>query len=189
MAQQTFEIEILSVGQPTFTKTARGGYNSLEIAYKNHTFEGKVEGKKLVDFNDKDVFAFFKGLTPGARIIVTKEKGEADQYWKWVGAAYASEAQAAASGTGAASTPVSASSDTTAGAGQTSAGRGKVTGSNYETAEERAKRQVYIVRQSSLGAAIELFKVAGNTAVQARDVIEMAKVFEAYVFEKSEIPF
>ena len=59
-------------------------------------------------------------------------------------------------------------------------GGGKVIGSNYETAEERARRQVYIIRQSSLGTAVELLGSGASVA----DVINTAKQFEAYVFSK-----
>jgi len=61
----------------------------------------------------------------------------------------------------------------------TSAGTAKPTTSpksTYETPEERAKKQVYIVRQSSITAAIGVGKK--NVA----DVIATAKEFEAYVF-------
>jgi hypothetical protein len=56
--------------------------------------------------------------------------------------------------------------------------------STYETAEERAKKQVYIVRQSSIGHAIELAKhnsPKGNSSFT--EVLELAKIFENYVFD------
>ena len=53
----------------------------------------------------------------------------------------------------------------------------RVTGSNYETKEERAARQVYIIRQSSLATAVDLLGQGASTDT----VIETAKVFEAYV--------
>lgn len=52
--------------------------------------------------------------------------------------------------------------------------------SNYETPEERAKRQVYIVRQSSISSAVEaatLLKLKSK-----EDILNLAKYFEAYVF-------
>lgn len=182
MATQQLHIEILTVGTPVFTKTARGGYNSLEVAFKNHSFEGKVEGKKLVDFNDKAVFEFFKGLKQGDQVLVTKEKGETDQFWRWVEASLSD-------GTVPAKAPQASPEVNTSGPSKPVGSTGRVTGSNYETPEERAKKQVYIVRQSSLTTAIELFKAVGNQNIQATDVIEMAKVFEQYVLEKPEIPF
>ena len=50
--------------------------------------------------------------------------------------------------------------------------------STYETPEERAKKQVYIVRQSSITAAINY----RGTKVSIEDIITTAKQFEAYVF-------
>lgn len=52
--------------------------------------------------------------------------------------------------------------------------------STYETPEERAKKQVYIVRQSSITAALTYL---GDTKkMSINDVIAVAKQFEAYVF-------
>lgn len=56
--------------------------------------------------------------------------------------------------------------------------------STYETPEERAKKQIYIVRQSSIGHAIELAKhnsPKGNSSFT--EVLELAKLFENYVFD------
>lgn len=185
MATQQFDLEIINVSPAVFTKTARGGYNSMEIAYKNITFENKVEGKKLVDFNDKAVFEFFKGLKNGDKVTVTKDKGDNDQYWKWVGADFTGNSQGTSAGT--ANAPVQQSS-TNAGTDNSVVTRGRVTGSNYETSEERAARQRYIVRQSSVGAAIELLK-ANGAPFDTGNVIDVAKQFEAFVFDKGEIPF
>lgn len=50
--------------------------------------------------------------------------------------------------------------------------------STYETPEERAKKQVYIVRQSSITNAIAL---KGNKA-SVEEIINVAKQFETFVF-------
>lgn len=57
--------------------------------------------------------------------------------------------------------------------------------SNYETAEERAKRQVYIIRQSSLTNAIAMLAAAGDkkTPINPDTVIGVAKKFEAFVLD------
>lgn len=54
--------------------------------------------------------------------------------------------------------------------------------STYETPEERAKKQVYIVRQSSISAAVDMLAANGGKKTTAKEVIEVAKEFEAYVF-------
>lgn len=56
-------------------------------------------------------------------------------------------------------------------------------GGNWETAEERAKKQVYIVRQSSLTNAIALLASNGAKKNTPEEVIKIAKQFEAYVFD------
>jgi hypothetical protein len=63
---------------------------------------------------------------------------------------------------------------------------GKVLGSNYETPEERARKQRYIVRQSSLTAALGIFTLNKEKAT-TEDIISVAKAFEKYVFEEDAI--
>jgi hypothetical protein len=179
MAQKQIEIEVISVGNPSFVKTARGGYNTLEVAYKNLSFSGKVEGKKLVDFTNQALFNEIKALQQGEKVVVTQQKGEEDKYWNWVSIGKGAEAPAQQS---LPSTEVT-KSETTYRAGRTS---------TYETSEERARRQIYIVRQSSISAAIAYLE--GNKLLDGgklQDVLDVAKQFEQYVLnvEKSEIPF
>lgn len=59
--------------------------------------------------------------------------------------------------------------------------------STYETPEERAARQVYIIRQSSLATAVNILSV-GAKAVGVSDVLQTAKVLEDYVMGKSGDP-
>lgn len=54
--------------------------------------------------------------------------------------------------------------------------------STYETAEERAQRQVLIVRQSSLSSAATVLTAGAKTPPNGATVIELAKQFEQYVF-------
>lgn len=56
--------------------------------------------------------------------------------------------------------------------------------SNYETPEERAQRQVYIIRQSSISSAVAMLVGAADkkTPVNSDNVLAVAKRFEAYVF-------
>lgn len=63
----------------------------------------------------------------------------------------------------------------------------KVIGSNYETAEERAIKQRYIVRQSSLANAIAYYNASlDKPTLHVEDIITIAKQFEEYVFEPAE---
>lgn len=51
--------------------------------------------------------------------------------------------------------------------------------SNYETPEERAQKQVYIIRQSSISSAVALAATMKFKSVQ--DVLAVAKEFEGFV--------
>lgn len=64
---------------------------------------------------------------------------------------------------------------------------GKVLGSTYETPEERAKKQVYIVRQSSITAALGYFTLNKATKASTEDILAIAKEFEKYVFASTEL--
>jgi len=54
--------------------------------------------------------------------------------------------------------------------------------STYETPDERAKKQVYIVRQSSLSAALNFSELTGNKKATKEDIVNLAEFFEAFVF-------
>lgn len=156
-------INIVDVGAPN-THAAKNGrsYQSIEVTYKNES--GQVANKKLMSFSNPSVFNYIKELEKGAQVNVTTTK-DANGYWQWTGIG----------GDGSVATP---QTKAPAQAG------GRVTGSNYETKEERAARQVYIIRQSSLSTAVDLL----GTGSKVADVIATAKEFEAYVFAKDANP-
>ena len=152
-------INIVDVGAPN-THAAKNGrsYQSIEVTYKND--QGQTQSKKLMSFSNPTVFNHIRDLTKGDALNVTTEK-DANGYWQWTGIGgdnAVSETKQATPATG-----------------------GRVTGSNYETKEERAARQVFIIRQSSLSTAVELL----GTGSKVTDVIATAKEFEAYVFSKA----
>jgi hypothetical protein len=154
-------INIVDVGAPN-THAAKNGrsYQSIEVTYKNE--QGQVANKKLMSFSNPSVFNYIKELTKGTQVNVTTTK-DANGYWQWTGIG----------GDGSVATPESKP-----------ATGGRVTGSNYETKEERPARQILIVRQSSLSSAVELL----GTGKSVADVIATAKQFEAYVFGSEANP-
>ena len=167
---KTIAIEVIDVATPTFVKTAKGGYNIVEIAYKE---DGKVSGKKIVDFANPEVYKAVLELKAkdAATVVIEKEAGrDGKEYWQWKSVTPGAIQQVSDS------TAQSASSTPSA---RTPAGR--VTGSNYETAEERAAKQVYIVRQSSITAALKYFEQT-NADVTVNDVITLAETFKEFVF-------
>jgi hypothetical protein len=156
-------INIIDVGQPN-THAAKNGrnYQSIEVTYKAEN--GQVANKKLMSFSNPSVFNHIKGLSKGATLNVTTTK-DANGYWQWTGIGGDNEV-----------------ADTTQ--SKPASGGGRVTGSNYETKEERAARQVYIIRQSSISSAVE-FLGSGKTV---DEVLAVAKQFETYVFAKDANP-
>jgi hypothetical protein len=158
-------INIVDVGTPSTKASSNGrSYQEIEITYK--TENGQVANKKLMSFSNPSVFNHIKGLAKGEVVNVTTVKN-AKGFWDWTGIGNEGDASVATQ-----------SKPATAQAG------GRVTGSNYETKEERAARQVFIIRQSSLSTAVELL----GQGKSVDEVIATAKQFEAYVFSKDPNP-
>lgn len=158
------QITIIDVGTPN-THAAKNGrtYQSMEVTYKDE--QGKVNNKKLMSFSNPGVFKHISGLAKGDSVNVNTEKDQ-NGYWQWTsinegGAPQMAQQSAAAPAT-------------------------RVTGSNYETKEERAARQVLIVKQSSLSTAVAALAVGAKSAPTASDVIAYAKQLEEYVMGKPQ---
>tara|TARA_R110001599_G_scaffold12749_2_gene59389 strand:+ start:536 stop:1081 length:546 start_codon:yes stop_codon:yes gene_type:complete len=152
------------------THTAKNGrqYQSIEIMYKND--QGQAQSKKLMSFANPAVFKAAQDWAKGDVVHVSTEK-DANGYWQWTAVGGADEV----SDTRSDSAP--------AAQGNASTAKTRVTGSNYETKEERAARQVMIVRQSSLSNAVATLAIEGSQA-SANDVISLAKLFEGYVLDE-----
>lgn len=151
--------------------TAKGSYQVIELAYKNKSFQDKLEGKKVMSFSNKDVFKVLQEAKFGDTFNVSRVKNDKG-FWDWTALSSTGNAPAqsnAGSGTMAPHKPV-------APVGNTSPK------STYETPEERAARQVLIVRQSSISSAVEF--ACANKVKDEKEVIRLAKAFEAYVFGK-----
>lgn len=145
------------------TKTGKT-YQEADVAFKNNTFQGKVEGKKVLSFGAQaEAFKVLAVAQPGETYevnVVKNEKG----YNDWISMAKAGVAEQAA---GAISAPRAAAA-------------GAQRSSSFETPEERAQRQVSIVRQSSLGHAVATLSV-GAKKLEPADVIKVAKQYEDFV--------
>lgn len=163
-------IEVLS-STVTTVPTAKGSYQVCELAYKNRTFQNKVEGKKLMSFSEKEAFATLQNANNGDVFTVTRVKDEKG-YWKW-SAATAGESAAASQ----------TASDAPGKAPNWSGNPSPK--SNYETPEERAHRQVMIVRQSSISSAVAMLTVNNKKHITVNEVIDAARMFEAFVMGKS----
>ena len=156
------QITVLNATKTQATSKAGKPYTYLEIAYKGS--DGQVKGKKIMPFGEsKPVFDSLATAGSGEFFDIGVVKNEASGYLDWMSAKKSD---------GSAATQPAATAAPAAG--------GKVTGSNYETADERAKKQVYIVRQSSITAALSY--IGDTKKVSIADVIDVAKQFEAHVF-------
>lgn len=153
-------VKVVSVNREDVpNKNGKGTYGKLTVAYRND--QGKLAEKPLLSFTNPAVFKAFEGANPGDEINVKSEK--VGDYWNWTGLLTGDEAP----------------QHTTMG---TSSPATKSTGSTYETKEERALKQRYIVKQSSISAAVAILTVGAKSAPSTKDVIALADEFVDYVF-------
>lgn len=138
------------------------GYMRAEVKF---TREGKDETRKILSFASPAVFASLTAFkTFPVDVNVRMEKNEKTNYWDWKEI----EIQ-----------PKMEQNETAQ-----ATTRGVTYKSTYETPEERARKQVYIIRQSSVSTAVELAKAQApkGTTKSVEEVILEAKVIEKYVF-------
>ena len=160
------KIEIINV-QSSSKPAKNGTYTQLDVAFKNLTFGGKVEGKKIMSFTNKEVFATQQKATTGQVYEVTVEKE--GQYNQW--------------------TKISLDGGTSTGLMTDGIPKANTSPkSTYETPEERANRQRMIVRQSSLSNAIDTLSVnPGKDKLRIEDVLQVAGTYFDWVMEKEII--
>lgn len=163
-------ITILSTQTINTTSKAGKPLQQLEVAYKNNTFGGKVESKKLFGFGaNKPAFEALTGAAQGSSFDISVTKNDAG-YNDWTSCKPAGAASPSAnSGAPAASNPGSTTVKST-----------------YETPDERAKKQVYIIRQSSISSAISALGVGAKSAPTSDAVLQLADVFFQWVMQDPE---
>lgn len=165
------KIKIIAVSQETKTSSKGTPYQLLSVTFINKTFRDKTETKNLLPFGSQE--AAFKVLSQAQagdfyEIQVTKnDKG----YNDWVSCKPITEAEVGS--------PAPAT-------GGTRSPGGSASGRDYETREERAAKQVYIVRQSSIDYAIKTLTPGAKAALNPEDVLAVAKVFEQFVFSQPD---
>jgi len=164
------QITILSVSVE-HVPGKNGGYDKAEVAYKDA--DGKVAGKNLVSFNAPEAFAVVKASGNGDVLDVTTEK-DAKGYWQWTKVVKLDAAQVAAAPK-AADAPVG------------KAGANPTPKNTYETPEERAFKQLCIVRQTGIERALNTLQVLTGDKFTVEDVIAVARQYEAYVFEEKKV--
>ena len=136
-------------------------YSKASVAY---SFNGEARTQNIMSFANPDVFKKVQELV-GQETEVTLVKNAAG-YNEWSAIGDVGSSPASSEGP----TPVGLA-----------AAAVRVTGSNYETPAERAIKQVYIVKQSSISNAIA-FCAATNADPTIQGVLDIAQQFVDYVF-------
>lgn len=140
----------------------RKKYGKAVIEY---TYNGEARKQNVMSFTNPEVFKKVQELT-GATVEV--EVGKNDKgYSEWR------------------SVSVSGNPGSVA-AQQSAAPATRVSGSNYETREERAARQVLIVKQSSLSAAVATLTPGAKAALDPKAVLALAQEYTDWVFGRGE---
>lgn len=147
-----FKIEVIDCTKETKPTSNGKSYDILTVTYK-HLGTGKIEAKKLVSFGASvAAYTALENASKGSVYEIEAEKGE--KYWEW---------RNASKSVGGGESPKAASATSYK--------------STYETPEERAQRQLMIVRQSSIANAIALLGNKGTLD----SVLQTAQAFVEYV--------
>jgi hypothetical protein len=141
------------------TTPAKGKGRPYQTAQLSYTVNGETKAWKLMSFSNPAVFATLSKAEEGESYEITTGKNDQD-YTVWTSATKA---------------------DGTAPAGKTPV---KVaSGSTYETREERAAKQLLIVRQSSLTAALTTLSPGAKGPLNPTEVTALAEAYASWVFE------
>jgi len=158
------QIQVLNV--EITTKQGKKPYQNANIAFKDLT-AGKVNSKNITAYSK--VFNTVAEAKAGEFYDVVSEKN--GEYWEWTSMVRNLNG-ATASVSPEPSANISSSSRTVA-----------APRSNYETPEERAKKQVYIVRQSSITSAIAVLTAGAKAPPKVEEVLDLARRFVDFVFD------
>jgi hypothetical protein len=170
---KTITGKILSIEIGVAVNKRDGGtYQGWRLVYRNS--EGKTEeiAKPMAGLKYQPALGeALKKLAAGDEFTAEMEKN-ASNYWEVISVRKGSEMPSEAAGTTV--QPAAKKEYKTDKSG------------NWETTEERAARQVMIVRQSSLGHSVALFTGCHKEGdrITSKDVLKMAETFEAWVLRK-----
>lgn len=170
------QIQVLSTSVVTLMSKANKPYQQLEVAFKNLTF-GKVESKKLMPFGAQEgAFKALSGAKQGDVFEVTVVKNAAgfNDWTSCVQAAPGSTSEVATQGS------INTAGNNIAG------GKSVQVKSTYETPAEREAKQRFIVRQSSISAAINSLSVGAKSALSTVAVLTQAQEYFDWVMQNPE---
>ena len=151
----------------------KGKYKMAEITFKDLA-KGQTSSKKLMSFSNPVVYKTLVDAKKGEVYTIEMQKNDKG-FWDWTAASTATGVNTASGGSPEAATKASGSSGFAS------------PKSTYETPEERAKKQVYIVKQSSITNAIEYLN-HNKKNYNVTDILETAQMFVDFIFgEKLEV--
>ena len=165
------KIQILATTVSTKANAKGKPFQNVEVAYKNFDNDGKVESKNITSYSS--AFKVVSDARAGQAFDVLTQKND-NGYWEWADVKRVSPEDLGA-------TPVT----NEASHGSAVAGTRvpvATTRSTYETPEERAKKQVYIVKQSSLSNAINMLSIGAKNPLESNKVMELAQTLTNWVF-------
>lgn len=157
-------VEIQDVSRSDAQGKNGKSYGVLQVAYRS---DGKLQEKKIMSFSNPQVFKTLEAAKKGDTFDIKTEK-DGNGYWQWVGIGAGNSAPATSGSDKPATTT-------------------RVTGSNYETPEERSAKQKYIVKQSSLSVAANLLSIGAKIPPNPDEVIALANKFVEYVFTREDV--
>lgn len=159
---RTVVYEIKDVQMVTKMTKTNKPYQVAHVTYRDD--QGKLAERDIMPFgNQANSNKFLSTAAPGFYTI-TLEKNDAG-FNDWVSVTAGEAVQGNAAPTA-----------------RPAGGASPAPRNTYETPEERAIKQKYIVRQSSLTNAISLFELDKKHVPTIQEVIATAKAFEDYVF-------
>jgi len=147
------QIQVVSVSKPEWKeKGPKSKWQELTMTY---SAGGKTSAKKFLSFDP--IFNKIKEMEEGEQYDVTMEKE--GEYWKWK--------EVVKLGAGSSGSAPEAPKQV-------------ARPSTYETPEERAQKQLYIIRQSAINYALDYSK-AVKALKSKEEVTELAQYFISFV--------
>lgn len=164
-------VKIVSVSVETVA--GRKNYKKATVIY---TFNGQARTQNVMDFANPAVFktvASWENNVPTdeVEVEVGKNAGGFNE-WRSIGASAGAAQQSDGPASAAPTAPRS--------------GTYQAPVRDFENREERAARQVLIVKQSSLTAALKYLELKGITDLTMEDVRDIAQDFTDWVFEGND---
>ena len=159
------QIKVTVVQNVLKSATNKNGkeYKVHEVAYKNHSFQDKLEEVKVNSYSK--IFSQVGEMQASQSFLVDKEKNDGG-CWEWQKVSPISPTDV-----------VTETSPT-----ETKTVKAAIGKSTYETPEERAKKQVYIVKQSAINYAIQALSPGAKTALKTEEILVLAQKFANWVF-------